>query len=233
MANPNYYLSIEYKNDAFKLIKELPTSLRELNQFTQCYDNEKELKDFLLEKGYITGYDYVHKINIRYKNLGEMGILPNRLSYKIDRDFFEPAYLLQYLNILFNENDLTFLNNLCKYYHKDSSTNNLYHYLECLKNGLEYGIEEEIPKSQIMNDFFTKLCFDKKGKINYKRFHILAVYVSRYEKEFKDKNKDKELENDKSRNILVKKLNNKSSEINLFKMSEYKEPETEQLCFFK
>ena len=192
------YCLVVYNNDNIEEIKGytlLPGfedfdsySLKDILDFTMHFDDESDLKSFLIANNLIPKEYQTRQIGIAYykNSKASPSILKYGVPFSYDKEFYKSNYLRNYL--ISNTQDVFFMAAFLEEFYSylinvpiyNNSLNNLaygYNYLKKTGKNAEYYTEA-------MQDFFENYTLkrDKAGK--YKRntlaIHKLAIFISHY-----------------------------------------------------
>lgn len=206
----NYKLGF-YKKDNSKEIDlesifniKTQSSIQTIDEFTTNFNNEDELKYYLLSKGLINNKEYNSKISIIYRYNGKIQKLP--VIYKNQKGYITDEMLLKAkLNSL--SNNIEFLEKLANHYSIGNSRFNpqglnvsdIRLYLSDVRANGGYTFNSRLLETAL-NDLFLKAIstLNKSTgelKINYRGLRDLVVFVSRFESKENLKLEKEELSN--------------------------------------
>lgn len=194
-----YYLTIKEKNnlklldvsnlDEFTRLSKYKGgvySLEEIDLFTECFDDEIELKRRLYENGIIEFDDITKEITIRIKRKGEYIKVMYEPVYGFNKKYIDIFYVRS--KFLELQNDRVFLNKLLNRYRHNYRQDNLTK-IRAILNGYS---GDDINMFEALSCFFNEEIFEMdystgESKVKYKSFHDLAMFVYNY-LEKKEKN---------------------------------------------
>ena len=210
---PNYKLGTFKRG---KLLKEIDDfsykSLAHVDELTRQFEDEYELKKYLICKGYITSEDLDKDIYVKYNYNKEVKKIPVMYS-DIDK-YFDLHYLRNKLFSYADDND--FLYKLAKYFQSNKflsiNSSQIFYYLNSVKfNGGRHFYSDALREA--LNGIFetTSLeVYPYNGKENtlyrYKAKRDFIMFMYKYEN--KDNIKDKK----ESTNVNAKKVKVKEIE---------------------
>ena len=156
-------------------------NLSALAKFTCTFNNERELKKFLIDKGILYSKNLIYDLVIYYEIKGQIRIL--ELSYKCDEYYMNISKLSE--NIMKMLKSKTFLQTLISAYKKYYF---LYEELGLIK---EYANDPYLEHKcfDAVNRFVNRLCYNSKGNINYRTFYELSLFISK----LSNKNRTKDI----------------------------------------
>ena len=194
-----YILSIEQKNKEYKEIKWNNSNqkdsykLIDIDNFTIDFNDEYDLKEYLIKDGIIELDDYYRRLSINYSFKGKLKKMMYGISYKEDSFYMSEAIIFYYLKN--NCTNIDLLEKLANHYRNsyihNVSVNTIINYIIANKEGylsninIE-GVLTEFVKEEIFSyDPKTRSYkIDNYGNpiIKYKNLHELGMFLSNYNK---------------------------------------------------
>lgn len=180
-----YYIAIT-KGTNIKIIDLNLTDIKKLDEFTSEFNNEIELKKYLIQKNKIDELDFAKKIEIVHTFNQKIFRAP--IIYKSTKKYLD-RNLKYCIEVLVND-DIEFLEAYIKLLQKDRSIiyKNMYQSICDLKTFIKDYYSDNIyndsyaMKNEALNDIFDKYAYSKTGKINYNNCRKLAVLIDEYTK---------------------------------------------------
>lgn len=178
-----YYIAIT-KGNNINIIDLNLTEIKKIDELTSEFNNEIELKKYLIQKNKINEQDFAKKIEIVYtcnKKIFRSPILYNGAKKYLDRD-------LKYcVNVLVND-DIEFLEKYIKFLQKDRSIiyKNMYQSICDLNTFVKDYYNDNIyndsytMKNDALADVFSKYAYSKTGKTNYNNCRKLSIFIEGY-----------------------------------------------------
>lgn len=173
------------------------TSLKDIVKFTSSFENDIELKEFLLFNGLIDKnfLDSEFGINF-YKGKNNLAkTLPYGISYKAEKKFFDFNYLLSFY--LYRQQDLNFMNSFLTTYYQKLKDIPIFSDLYYIKHSYDYLYEHDYLPTEAnaaLESFLHKYVYQKdKNGIKqpvFSRIRELAMLAINYERKRKNKKQD-------------------------------------------
>lgn len=170
-------------------------SLQEIDNFTINFNDVFELKNHLFFEGILSQENYDKKLEIRYRQNGELKKLIYDIIYK------ENAYLLNTKNLVYKLesylNDFEFLRKFIVFFRD---------YNECLPEISELSIYlHDTIENNYRSKYLTERYFDAiyrliESKSSYKNIHTLVAFIINYENKKNENNNTNNNDNNNSNN---------------------------------
>lgn len=211
----------DYNHPERRFITILPESLEEIDSFTISFDNELDLKYYLLKK------DLIHESNIdgkiRIRKSKENKVLPGKVIYKNNAYLFRLHNLINFYII--NSSNEELMKDL--YYSFKSSVGNygvLYSLLlpirDFVKHKEDYDNYQEVSISDAIEEFIKVV-----SSHGYKNIHKLVVLASKYQSDNLVLDTTTYIDNQTRLDFIREQLNNPDllpEEIEVLEHEEYK-----------
>ncbi len=180
-----YYIAIT-KGNNINIIDLNLTEMKKLDEFTSEFNNEIELKKYLIQKNKIDELDFAKKIEIVHT--WNQKVFRSPIIYKSAKKYLDRN--LKYCVEVLVKDDIEFLEAYIKLLQKDRSIiyKNMYQSICDLKTFVKDYYSDNIyndsytMRNEALNDIFDKYAYSKTGKINYNNCRKLAVLIDEYTK---------------------------------------------------
>lgn len=180
-----YYIAIT-KGNNINIIDLNLTEMKKLDEFTSEFNNEIELKKYLIQKNKIDELDFAKKIEIVHT--WNQKVFRSPIIYKSAKKYLD-RNMKYCVEVLVND-DIEFLEAYIKLLQKDRSIiyKNMYQSICDLKTFVKDYYSDNIyndsytMRNEALNDIFNKYAYSKTGKINYNNCRKLAVLIDEYTK---------------------------------------------------
>lgn len=186
------------KNKRFK--EKFPYTLPEIDQFTMMFEDEKELRERLLEEGILSVSEFEKPLSIRYLQKEEYQKVPYDLLYQKDIEYImEPERLIHKILKKFYDHDFLLIKKIVSrfegdYYCKSTLIEVRNHLEESIRDGKINkhfnDLDENNNKllSRLLKLLILESYYAKNGKtvyrdkVRYRNLHILIALVNYHDK---------------------------------------------------